>query len=108
MSDKAYEGARSEMAITSVAESENFVKLSQESQVRIIDSINQNKEKESGFMGKIFGSRKDITAMNISFALCVLLAIIGCICSLCGNDYWNVIIPAITTGMGYMFGKGDK
>lgn len=108
MGDKFNEKAFQEMAIASIARDEGFRKLSELNQELILNGMSGNKTKDGGIMGKFFGVKKDNASMNIAFCICVLLAIIGGFCSLAGKDYWNVIIPAITTGMGYMFGKGDR
>ena len=63
---------------------------------------------EDGLLSKLWGKNKELIAMYITFLLCLLLAIVGCICMHAGKVYWNVILPAILTGMGYLFGKGDK
>jgi len=94
----------SEDTVAAVISSKNFMELSETSRKDALDAISSNKDKEAGFFGKLFGTKKEIVAMNIAFVICLLLVIVGCV----SKDYWNVIIPAITTGMGYMFGKGDK
>ena len=108
MNDKLNEKAFQEMAIASIARDEGFSKLSELNQELILNTMSVDKSKDGGIMGKLFGVKKDNASMNIAFCICILLAIIGGVCSRGEKDYWNVIIPAITTGMGYMFGKGDK
>ena len=93
-----------EDTVAALIANKNFLELSESSQKEALDTLSSNKEKEAGFLGRFFGTKKEIVAMNIAFVICVLLAIIGWI----SKDYWNMIIPAITTGMGYMFGKGEK
>lgn len=107
MGEIAKKLAEEESAIALVG-SDNFIKLSDENQSKALDTISHNKVKDGGLMGQLFGTKKENAAMNIAFAMCGLLVIIGIICAICGKDYWDVIIPAITTGMGYIFGKGDK
>lgn len=97
-----------EDSVSSLISSENFAKLSESNQKAAIDSVTDNKGKEGGWLGKFFGNKKENAAMHIAFIICVLLTAVGVFCTLTGTDYWNVIIPAITTGMGYIFGKGDK
>ena len=46
--------------------------------------------------------------MNIALIICAILVIIGVISQVGGKDYWEVIIPAVTTALGYIFGKSDK
>lgn len=96
--------------LCSIAVTEEFNELKPEIQSRIIDKISSNSasREEGGIMGKFFGNKKENAAMHITLVICILLVIIGVICDTTGKDYWNVIIPALTTGMGYIFGKGDK
>lgn len=96
--------------ICDVARSEQFTNLNSEIQGKVIDSLSKNDSsgQEGGLMGKVFGTKKENASMNIAFLICILLTVIGFACLIAGKDYWNVIIPAITTGMGYMFGKGEK
>jgi len=108
MDNKLNEKGFNEMAIASIALDEGFKQLSKSNQEVILNGFSDDKAKDGGFMGKLFGVKKDNASMNIAFCICILLTIIGAFCSWAGKDYWNVIIPAITTGMGYMFGKGDK
>lgn len=93
-----------------IAITEEFNGLRPEIQSRIIEEISSNSasREDGGIMGKIFGNKKENAAIHIALVICVLLVIIGVICNATGKDYWNVIIPALTTGMGYIFGKGDK
>lgn len=108
MNDKINTNLGAEESLAALICSEGFNKLSEENQQLAITGITNRNDIEGGIMGKIFGIKKENASMNIAFSICVLLAIIGCICIKSGKDYWNVIIPAITTGMGYMFGKGEK
>lgn len=78
-----------------------------ELQEKFLNSMNDGSD-EDGLLSKLWGKNKELIAMYITFLLCLLLAIVGCICMHAGKDYWNVILPAILTGMGYLFGKGDK
>ena len=94
-------------SVSSMISSENFSKFSENNQKAALESLSNNKDKEGGWMGKLFGNKKENAAMNIVVVLCVILVIVGCICSATGKDYWKMIIPSITTGMGYMFGKHD-
>lgn len=107
MSDKLI-ASSTEESLTAVIGAEGFDRLSEDTKKLVIAGVTNNRGKDGGFMGRFFGHKKENAAMHIAFVLCILLAIIGLICLVLGKDYWNVIIPAITTGMGYMFGKGDK
>lgn len=59
-------------------------------------------------MGKLFGNKKENQAMNIAFAICVLLIIVGLILTALGKDFWNIILTGIMTTVGYIFGRGGK
>lgn len=95
-------------SVAAVVGMENFSKLSEETQKAVIDKVAVNTDRDGGYMGKFLGNKKDNAAMHIAFILCVLLFGIGIICNLFGKDYWNAIIPSITTVIGYMFGKGGR
>ena len=97
-----------EDTLASLAKPEIITGLSESNQKAVIDSIANSKDKDGGWMGKFFGNKKENAAMNISFTVCILLSLIGIICMVLGHDYWNVILPAITSAVGYMFGVGAK
>lgn len=42
---------------------------------------------EDGLLSKLWGKNKELIAMYITFLLCLLLAIVGCICMHAGKDY---------------------
>lgn len=98
----------SENTLASLASPEVFNGLSETNQKIIIEEFNKNKDREGGYMGKLLGHNKENAAMNIALVICVLLATIGLICMFCGHECWNVIIPAIMTAVGYIFGRGDR
>ena len=74
------------------------------------------KDKDLGVVGKYFGGR-ELTALNISGALIMTLAIMGIIFTfilLCQKkedqpisiiDFWAIITPLITLSLGYIFGN---
>ncbi|WP_349667034.1 hypothetical protein [Lacrimispora sp.] len=117
MGDKLNLIASSEMAIASVAVDDNFNKLTETSQTLIINGINENKAKEGGFMGKLFGTKPENVSMHIAFTLCIIL-LLYCGIDLVGSvitgrqinsELWNTIIPVVTLALGFIFGKGiDK
>lgn len=117
MGDKLSDISLGEMAIASVALDENFNKLSETSQNMIINGINENKAKEGGFMGRLFGTKPDNVSMHIAFTLCIIL-LLYCGIDLIGSlfagreinsELWNTVIPVVTLALGFIFGKGiDK
>lgn len=95
-------------SIASILENEGFSHLSEETQRIVLDKLPSNRDRDGGLMGKLFGSKKENASLNIAFTICVLLALIGVICMVCGYECWNVIIPAIMTAVGYIFGRGER
>ena len=106
----------SQQSLGSVVTSEGFVHLDSNIQEKVLSALSDDKEKEGGFFGKIFG----IHPVNITlyFAiiiviLCLLLIIVETI-----HSYWvksdinykllNFLLPFITTALGFVFGKGTK
>ena len=93
---------------------DSFVKLHVEIQDKIISGINENKGKEGGFLGKLFGIKPMNIAMNIAFMICAILFFIVvvdfiriCIQGESFNmELLETIIPVITLSLGYIFGKG--
>ncbi len=77
------------------------------------------KDKDLGLVGRLFGGH-DITALNISGILLLLLVIIGVIftfkliClpkdsqSISIVDLWGIITPLITLILGYIFGNKNN
>ena len=108
MSDELNVNLASKESLATIIGAEGFDKLSEKNQQLVISGITGKKDEGGGMMGKVFGAKKENAAMHIALAICVLLAVIGWISATDEKDYWNVIIPAITTGMGYMFGKGER
>ena len=94
--------------IIELVESEGFNNLSDEMQKRVLNSIGNENESDGGIMGKFLGNKKENAALHIAFIICVLLTIVGIVCMKAGNERWDVIIPAIMTAVGYMFGVGIK
>lgn len=95
-------------SIIEVVSSENFGGLPENTQKLVLNSISTENSKDGGFMGKFFGNKKENAAMNIAFIICILFVIVGVVCMMFGHEIWSVIIPAIMTAVGYMFGVGAK
>ena len=94
--------------IINAISSEGFSSLSDSMQEKVLNSINASDDKDGGFMGKLFGRKKENAAMNIAFTICLLLVVIGIICMIAGNEQWNIVITGIMTTVGYIFGRGAK
>lgn len=69
----------------------------------------EDKKINAGFFGKYFGVG-DIAKINVT-AICVLLLILSSIIfSFCFDfqhsiEYWKIVSPFITLGLGYIWGK---
>ena len=48
------------------------------------------------------------SGMIIAFTICVLLVVVGIICTWTGQDKWDTIIAGIMTTVGYIFGRNSK
>ena len=92
---------------------ESFVKLDQEIQAQIINSVQDNKKQEAGLLGKIFGTKPVNIAMNIAFIICAILLLFvtidiirACILNQSFNlELFEKILPVITLSLGYIFGR---
>lgn len=87
---------------------ENFIKLSEGTQTNLINTLKDLRDKEGGVLGRLFGTNKDSAAMHIAFTICVLLVVVGIICTWTGQDKWDTIIAGIMTTVGYIFGRNSK
>lgn len=108
MKETMDKGKISKDSIIDIISSEGFTGLSNDMQEKVLNSIDTGKGNEGGLMGKFFGNKKENASMNIALIICLLLAIIGSISMWCDHECWDVIIPAIMTSVGYMFGVGVK
>lgn len=97
-----------ENGLSNLAQPGVFKNLSEENQKRIIEALKHQEEKGGGVLGKFFGNKKENAAMNIAFMICVLLVAIGLILTALGQNFWNIIFTAITTTVGYIFGRGSE
>lgn len=114
MGDRLNVVVSDEVAIATVAVDDNFNKLTETSQTLIINGINENKARDGGFMGKLFGTKPENVSMHIAFTLCIIL-LLYCGIDLIGSiivgrqinsELWNTIIPVVTLALGFIFGKG--
>ena len=108
MQDSLNKAPISEDTVSSIISAKGFDKLDKENQKLIIDAINKGKERDGGLLGKFFGNKKDNAAMNMAFVLCLLLSVIGIITMCHGQNFWNLIISAITSVVGYIFGRSSS
>ena len=85
-----------------------YVQLSENVQKSIITTLREARQEEGGIMGKLFGTNKDNASIHCAFVICVLMLVVGIVCMILGENYWNVIFPAVTSAIGFIFGKGNK
>lgn len=98
--------------------SDKFDKLSDENQKEVIKSIGNSKEEEhaGGFMGKIFGIKKENAALHIAFWICCIL-LLFCLLDIIRafvigktayTDLVKNVLPIISLALGYMLGQNDN
>lgn len=95
-------------SIASFFKTGEFGNLSEENKKIILDKLPDKRTGDGGWLGKLFGNKKENQAMNIAFTICVLLIIVGLILTALGKDFWNIILTGIMTTVGYIFGRGGK
>lgn len=116
MTDKINENKIPKETINGISE-RSFNKLSDEQKKIVLSGNNetQNKDKDSGWFGKIFGANTKNASIHIAFIICCTLLFF------CGIDLvhsfmwkdgitqevWKLIFPVVTLSLGYIFGKGE-
>ena len=103
-------------SISTILSSDNFLNLDTNIQNRIIDTVDTDKEKDGGTMGKFLGTNSSNAAMHIALIICGLLLLIIIIDmfhsyyinSNINMELINLIIPVVTLSLGYIFGKGSQ
>lgn len=103
MASKTNENSLNNDKITSIISTEQFSNLSTDVQNNILNSINNNQSKEGGWMGKLFGIKKELASMNIALTICIILLIAGFFVK--DSSYWDKVIPIIAATIGYIFGS---
>lgn len=106
MSEGTKDNFLSNDKIVNVISTEQFSGLSTDIQQSVLNSINNDKSKEGGWMGKLFGTKKELASMNIAVVICLILFITGCIIN--DSQYWDKIIPIVAATIGYILGRGGK
>ena len=85
-----------------------FSELSDRHKRDVIQGVIKQQWKDGGMMGRLFGTDKEIASRNSAFTSVLLLIIVGIAASFSEDkQVWNIIIPAITTVIGYFFGKSS-
>lgn len=73
-------------------------------------------ERETGRLGKFFGTKSENISLYIAFLICMCLIVVGLIYIFLPAEYkvnsnlefWQIIAPIITGTLGYIFGAGAK
>ena len=74
-----------------------------------LEHVLENKRIEIGYIGKFLG-KGDAARNNITAVIISALTLSGILVSLIrfqdSLEYWKIILPIITLGFGYLWGKG--
>ena len=95
--------------------SKQFSSLSDERQKQILNTIDEEKRRDGGLMGRFFGTKRELASMNIAAFICIILVVFCVIFSIIdykiSNEIHmnliNTILPIISLSLGYIFGKSD-
>lgn len=105
MANRINKNSVSDDSFSNIISSDRFGEYTPEIQQIILNNLDKRNQKEGGFMGKIFGTKKNLSAMFVALAICILLVIIGVIVG--SQETWNGILPIFGATVGYIFGKGS-
>lgn len=106
MGDNTNDNLLSNDKIVNIISTDQFSSLSTDIQQSVLNSIGSDKSKEGGWMGKLFGTKKELASMNIACIICIFLFLGGFIIN--ESQYWDKVIPIIAATIGYIFGRGGK
>ena len=95
--------------INAIISNDKFTDLSNDIQNELLREI-VREQKGGGIVGKIFGNDKELIPLYFAFVICLTLIIIGFfIWQKSGEiQIWTVILPVVTSVIGFMFGKSAK
>lgn len=80
------------------------------------DAQDKKGERETGRLGKLFGTKAENISLYIAFLICMCLIMVGLV-YICipltykvnsNLEFWQIISPIITGTLGYIFGTGAK
>lgn len=102
--------------ITELITSEGFRDMPENIQEKALNSIENKNQKEGGFMGKLFGTKRENASMNIAFVLCAILLFFCAVDIIHAltvgkaayTELVKSILPIVTLTLGYIFGKGER
>lgn len=106
MEDNTNENLLSNDKITNIISIDNFSTLSTDIQKSVLNSIDSDRSKEGGWMGKLFGTKKELASMNIAVVICIILFISGFFIN--DPQYWDKVITLVAATIGYIFGRSGK
>ena len=78
------------------------------------DAHDKKGERETGRLGKLFGTKAENISLYIAFLICMCLILVGLV-YICiplpykvnsNLEFWQIISPIITGTLGYIFGTG--
>lgn len=103
-------------SIVNIISSENFGGYDLELQKQILNKLDVVNQRNGGFMGKFFGTQKELASMNIAATICIILILI-CLCDIIRSffaggeihmDLISAIIPVVSLSLGFIFGKSGE
>lgn len=96
-------------SINSIISNDKFTDLSDDVQNELLHEI-VREQKGGGIVGKFFGNDKELIPLYFSFVTCVILLIIGVLIWFKSGEIqiWTVILPVVTSMIGFMFGRTGK
>ena len=116
MNDRINKSDLTKNSINGISE-KSFNKLDAEQKTIVLTGNNetQNRSKNGGWFGKVFGINTRNSSIHIAFIICCVLLLfcgIDLIHSFLGDntltpEVWNLVFPIITLALGYIFGKGE-
>lgn len=95
--------------INSVISSQGFSNLEGDLKKEVLQRVLPD-NKGGNIMSKMFGDNKELLPMYYGIFLSILLLLVGLVVWIISRDMqiWNWIIPAITSAVGYIFGKSNS
>lgn len=90
----------------------NFINCDTNIQEKLIQTAQEDKKTDGGFLGVFFGTKVSNACIHIGFMLCLLLMIIliadSYLSADINMDLVDKIIPVVTLYLGYIFGHSSK
>ncbi len=103
--------------ISQIIESPVFLQLNDDIKNVAIKTAydDRQSDRESGFLGKLFGNNTKRISLFIAWIICMSLLLIGfvyillppCYKVIDNLEFWKLIAPIITATLGFIFGKQE-